>query len=171
MGNYSDAVSAAIANGTLPDITAVRHQSDKYGVSTNFEQTLSSDIGLFGRASMNEGDKETWDFTDISRSVSLGLSIKGTRWSRAQDTIGIAGVINGISSSASQYFNDGGLGVLIGDGPHSGYGNEKILETFYNFGVNKYVNVTADYQYIENPAYNPNMGPISVLGFRLHLEN
>jgi len=38
------------------------------------------DIGVFARASWNDGQNEILSFTDIDRSVSGGFSIKGSYW-------------------------------------------------------------------------------------------
>jgi high affinity Mn2+ porin len=48
--------------------------------------------------------------------------MSGKLWGRPDDTIGAAGVVNGISNIHEAFLNAGGLGVLIGDGqlPHPG---------------------------------------------------
>ncbi|WP_233475895.1 carbohydrate porin, partial [Bradyrhizobium brasilense] len=43
----------------------------------------------------------------LDRSVSGGVSIKGSRWGRANDTIGIGGAINGLSSAHRDYLAAG----------------------------------------------------------------
>jgi len=170
MANYMDAVRFAQGTPDTPDVANVRRMTSKLGLAINLEQALASDLGMFARASINDGRKETWDFTDINQSISVGLSMNGDRWGRHDDTVGLAAVVNGLSSEARSYFKAGGLGVLIGDGPHPNYGTERILETYYSYHVNKYMNISLDYQYVDNPAYNPDRGPISVFGFRLHAE-
>ena len=47
---------------------------------------------------------------------------------------------------------------------------KQILESYYVFRIHKGVELTLDYQLVNNPAYNADRGPISVLGFRLHGE-
>jgi high affinity Mn2+ porin len=68
-----------------------------------------------------------------------------------------------------QFFADGGLGILAGDGALN-YGLEKTMETYYNFQVWKTLHVTADYQFIIDPAYNRARGPVSVVSGRIHWE-
>jgi len=34
----------------------------------------------------------------------------------------------------------------------------------------KWLGVALDYQYIQNPAYNRDRGPVSVIGLRIHAE-
>jgi high affinity Mn2+ porin len=164
MGNYQDAMALP-----TPDVSLVRHESSKGGLALNIEQSLTADIGLFARFSSNDGSKETWDFTDINRSLSAGVSVKGTQWGRELDRVGIAFAINDLSKPARDYFEAGGLGVLIGEGPHNGYGSERIFESFYSVHINNWCNLTADYQYIQNPGYNPNNADVSIVGFRVHL--
>jgi high affinity Mn2+ porin len=90
-------------------------------------------------------------------------------WGRDDDTLGIAGVVNQISSVHQAFLNAGGLGILVGDGQLSHPGNEGIFETYYSFPwfVSK---VTLDYQLIVNPAYNRDRGPVSVFGVRVHTQ-
>ena len=112
---------------------------------------------------------EILSFTDIDRSVSGGLSIKGSLWGRPDDTIGIGGAINGLSAAHRDYLAAGGIGLLIGDGQLN-YRNERILEAYYAYSVIKGVTLTADYQLITNPAYNADRGPVSIFSGRLHAE-
>jgi len=110
------------------------------------------------------------DFTDIDQTIVIGLSLAGTRWGRPDDTVGLAAVANQISHDAKIYFAAGGLGGIIGDGQLPAAGPEQIVETYYSFAVVKYVKVSADYQFINNPAYNRQRGPVSVFALRLHAE-
>jgi high affinity Mn2+ porin len=105
----------------------------------------------------------------VDYAVTAGLSIKGAAWHRADDTFGIAGVFNGISKSHQEFFEAGGLGILAGDG-NLNYGWEKILETYYDFKVWKTLHAALDYQFIDNPAFNRDRGPVSVIGVRAHWE-
>jgi high affinity Mn2+ porin len=101
-------------------------------------------------------------------STAAGLALKGKQWGRPDDTFGLAGIINGISAVHERFLNDGGLGILVGDGklPHPGL--EQILETYYAFPLFA-TTVTFDYQFIVNPAYNRDRGPVSVIGARLQM--
>ncbi|MFZ6861372.1 carbohydrate porin [Undibacterium sp. Ji67W] len=169
MSKYSDAVQSAIANNTTPDVAANRHSASNYGFVLNGEQELMSDIGAFVRLSKTPGDKEVYEFTDISQGFSAGIQIKGDRWGRHDDTIGLATARNSISGDAQRYFKAGGLGVLIGDGTLN-YGAEKILETYYAIRVHPHATITVDYQRIKNPGYNLDRGPVTVYGLRLHAD-
>jgi high affinity Mn2+ porin len=170
MGSYDAAVKLGNLTGITPDTALVRKPGSRAGASLNFEQQLYDDVGLFVRASLNDGSKESFEFTDINKSLSTGLSLKGTAWTRKDDAVGIALVVNGISASARTYFAAGGLGTLIGDGRLLHYGAESILETYYNAAVGKGFTIIGDYQYVSNPAYNRDRGPVSILGVRLHAE-
>jgi len=170
MGKYSDAVTLAQATGTIPDTALVRHYRSRAGGSLNVEQGLTDDLGFFLRASMDDGGRESYEFTDISKSLSAGLSLKGTDWARKDDTVGLAFEAAGISNAAKAYLGAGGLGVLVGDGRLTSYGSETVMETYYDAQIVKGINAALDYQFIANLGYNADRGPVSVLGFRLHGE-
>ena len=169
IGTYEDAIALAQITGGPADIAAVRQYRSRGGLSMNLEQEITSDLGAFVRAGMTNGDIEPYELTDIDRTVAAGLALKGTQWGRPDDTFGLAGVVNEISAEHEAFFNAGGLGILIGDGqlPHPGF--EQIIETYYQFPV-WFWRVTLDYQFIANPAYNRDRGPVSVLGARLHAQ-
>ena len=168
MGDYADAIRYAEANGTTPNVLDVRSYRSHAGLSGNLEQQVSDELGVFARAGFNDGHQQSYEFTDVNRTVSLGATLTGKRWGRADDAIGVAGVVNDISKDFKAYLADGGLGILIGDGQLTHSAPEEILETYYNLAVVKAVHVTVDYQFIAHPAYNADRGPASVLGVRLH---
>ena len=169
MGSFQDAIQLAALTGGPADITAVRRYASRGGISMNLEQQLMPNVGLFVRAGIADGHKEPYEFTDVDRTVAAGLSVSGKQWGRDDDTFGIAGVVNGISSVHQAFLNAGGLGILVGDGQLPHPGSEKILETYYSFPVFA-SKVTLDYQLIVNPAYNRDRGPVSVLGLRVHTQ-
>jgi high affinity Mn2+ porin len=151
------------------DIAQTRRGRIKYGYIINVEQALSDEVGLFGRWSWNDGKTEIMAFTDIDASLSLGLSLKGAKWGRPDDVIGIGGAINALSRDHRDFIAAGGLGILIGDGQLN-YRRERILETYYAYALNKQLTLTADYQLVTNPAYNADRGPVHIFSGRLHGE-
>jgi len=167
-GTYRDAVAFGLAHGLLPDTATVRRASFRSGVAGNLEQGITDDLGLFLKAGLSDGSREADEFTDIDNSIAAGLSLKGTLWARENDTVGLAFESAGVSQSAQRYFAAGGLGILVGDGRLDHYARENVLETYYSFGLISGVTLTADYQFVANPAYNADRGPISILGLRLH---
>jgi high affinity Mn2+ porin len=171
-GNYREALAIQAADPAL-DIntvmTGIQHANLKYGFYANLEQQIAKDVGLFARASWNDGENQILSFTDIDRSLSGGLSIKGSYWGRPNDTIGLGGAINGLSAANRDFLAVGGLGLLIGDGQLN-YRPEHVFETYYAYSLNKNVTLTADYQLITNPAYNADRGPVSIFSGRLHGE-
>jgi high affinity Mn2+ porin len=74
-----------------------------------------------------------------------------------------------LSGDHRDYLASGGYGFLIGDGKLN-YAPEEILETYYLFHMMNHLDVTGDYQLIENPAYNKDRGPVSVFSLRMHIE-
>jgi high affinity Mn2+ porin len=170
MGSYADAIAAAVGTGGPPNTAAVRQDRHvKPGGGLNIAQEIAPDIGAFARLSAMNGTYETYDFTDVDRSISGGLSINGYLYHRPGDSFGVGGALNALSRPAIQYFADGGLGLLIGDGSLS-YGGERILETYYRAAFTKYFGLTFDYQRIVNPGYNTVRGPVSVFGLRYHVQ-
>ncbi|MEO8937917.1 MAG: carbohydrate porin [Burkholderiaceae bacterium] len=169
MGAYADAVALAERSNDAPDITQVRRTGSRPGVSINIEQTLREGVGFFARAGVNDGGKEAYEFTEINRTLSGGLSLDGKLWKRADDRFGVAAVVNALSTSARRYFAAGGLGILIGDG-RLNYDTERIFETYYAARLASFATFSLDYQHITNPAYNRDRGPVSVYSARLHLE-
>ena len=168
MGRYDDAVQAAKRAGGVPDMAPVRRSASKAGYGLNLEQPLSDSLGVFARLSASDGSKEAYEFTEINWSTVAGLSLKGSLWGRAQDTVGLALVYNGLSKPAQRYLAAGGMGILIGDGQLTEYGAEKIAELYYTAPMTGWLFVTGDYQFAANPAYNRARGPVSILALRLH---
>ncbi len=167
MGNYEDAIRAA--PGAAPDITTTRSYRSKVGAGLNWEQAVTETFGVFARAGWNDGRTESWAFTEIDRTLSGGVSLKGATWSRPADTFGLAGVVNGLSSEHRRYLAAGGYGFIVGDG-RLAYAPEEILETYYNWKACEWLGFAADYQYITNPGYNTARGPVSVFAVRMHAE-
>lgn len=169
----------ASQNGINPDTATVRTFTNRMGLALNFEQELSPTIGLFAKASMNDGSKETFNFADVNQSIVLGLSIKGNHWNRPQDTVEIVQIVNGLTSDAKNYFGNGGLGPLIGDGPMGAnqapgsvmnYGTERITEMYYNLMASRYLALGGGYQYVVNPAFNQDRGPVHIFSFRARIN-
>jgi high affinity Mn2+ porin len=170
MGLYSDALALAAATDTVPSTAAVRAYRSRLGASLDLEQTLTANLGVFARLGKAAGNVETYEFTDADRALSGGFSLKGAAWRRGDDTIGVAGIVNGISGEFERYLNAGGLGPLIGDGKLPHPGAEQILETYYSLAARPWAHLTLDYQWAKNPAYNSDRGPISIVAIRLHLQ-
>ncbi len=169
-GLFRDAIALAEANGGPPSTAAVRTYRSRAGLGVNIEQQLTGDLGAFARAGVADGAVEPYEYADIDRTVAAGLSLKGTRWGRGGDTLAVAGILNGISGVHQAYLAAGGLGILVGDGrlPHPG--PERILETYYDAALNKFVSLTFDYQFVDHPAYNRDRGPVSIFAARLHAQ-
>ncbi len=166
MGNYREAVEEMPVD---PNITLTRTYRLKYGFGVNFEQEITKDVGVFGRAGWDNGQAEAFMFTAIDLTFSGGILAAGKSWSRPNDTVGIAGVVNGISSAHQAYLAAGGLDFIIGDGKLN-YAPEEIFELFYNWSITQNVFVTANYQFVEHPAYNRDRGPVSIVALRVYLR-
>ncbi|HEV2480962.1 MAG TPA: carbohydrate porin [Puia sp.] len=161
-----DSALLAVISGNAEGTSYGGH---KTGVFLNMEQQVSNTIGIFARAGWNDGKGATWAFTEIDQTAHAGLSFNGSRWKRAEDVAGIAGVVNGISADHRAFLKAGGYGFIIGDG-NLNYGHEEILEAYYNAKLFGNVWTTLDYQFVNNPGYNRDRGPVHVFAIRGHIE-
>lgn len=166
MGSYHSAVNSP---SRPADIVATRAYRHKFGLGLNLEQEVVKNVGVFARLGWSDGQNEAWAFSDVDRTASAGVSIKGEFWRRPNDTFGIADALNAATKVHQQFFAAGGTGILAGDGALN-YGMEEALETYYDVQIWKTVHAAVDYQFIVNPAYNRDRGPVSVFGARLHWE-
>jgi high affinity Mn2+ porin len=166
-----DVVSYALLVGEPPDVNNswLRRRNLKLGGGINLQQQISEELGFFLRASMADGRYEAIEFTDIDRSLAMGLVASGSLWGRESDEIGAAAVISGLDAPNVRYFALGGQGIYIGDGAIA-YAGEKVLEAYYKYNLFEGVDMTLDYQLIGNPAHNFARGPVNVFGLRLHAQ-
>ena len=166
MGNYDESI---LLNSISPNIHDTEKQGrTKYGFGINYEQEITKNIGVFFRTSWNDGRNETWEFTEIDRSISIGISSNGNQWNRKNDNIGLAYVISGLSTSHRNYLQAGGMGFELGDG-NLNYGLEQFIEIYYSLGLTKNIYTSGAYQFIMNPGYNKDRGPVNVFSIRLHV--
>jgi high affinity Mn2+ porin len=167
---FAGSFAATLANPALDlDIAQTRETRLEYGYIVNLEQSVTKDFGLFARYSWQDGQTEIMAWTDIDRSTSFGGVLQGTSWGRPDDRIGVAGVINGLSNEYREFLAAGGLGIVIGDG-RLNYSEEKILEAYYWYSINKWASLTLDYQFVADPAYNADRGPVSIFAGRFHAQ-
>jgi len=169
MGSFSDALARGALTGK-PDIASVRRSQAKLGVGVGFDQSLTRDLGLFGRYSWNDGRTETYAFAEMDQSLTMGLAMRGRLWFRPRDTIAFASVQNGLSDSHRAYLTAGGLGNFLGDGQLN-YRPEQVFEAYYSFGAFTGMWLTIDGQYVLNPGYNADRGPVKFVAIRLHFEH
>lgn len=167
MGNYTATIDTPAFGMDITKSEMPRRS--KYGLGLNLEQELAKDLGAFLRAGWSDGRNETFAFTEIDRTISGGISYKGSAWNRPDDTLGVAFAVNGLSPQHATYLAKGGFGFIIGDGKLN-YGSENILETYYSVKIYKGIFASLDYQFVDNPAYNRDRGPVSIFGIRLHFE-
>ena len=167
MGNYQ--LSIQNSGGGAPDITDSRlYGRNKWG----YYISMDNHFGLvhhFIKTSWNDGKNETWAFTEIDRSFTTGIQLDGELWKRKNDRFAIAFVNNALSVDHRTYLAKGGYGFLIGDGKLN-YGNEQIFEAYYSLNIYRKVFLSPDYQFVTNPAYNKDRGPVHIIALRLHIQ-
>ncbi len=173
--SYKDAIAAAAIgdSSSLPVFSGnyewKKYGGEKYGFGISINQDLSENVGAFFRTSWNNGKTATWAFTEIDKSISAGININGKSWKRSDDNIGIAFVMNGLSSDHRDFLKAGFNGFIIGDG-NLNYGAESIAEVYYCTRIFNNIFLTGDYQFVNNPAYNKDRGPVNVFSVRCHIS-
>jgi len=63
----------------------------------------------------------------------------------------------------------GGKGFILGDGALN-YGREQIFESYYTAHVWKGLYASPGVQYVVNPGYNKDRGPVVIPTLRVHVE-
>lgn len=172
MGSYGAALTLGRITSTVPNRLLVEGQGGtKYGFGVNFEQPIADEgeTGIFGRLGWNDGNYESWCYVESDRHASLGLQVSGVHWGRGEDRLGFAYGVNGLSTGHKDYLAAGGTGILLGDGKLH-YGYEQAFELYYRTQLGPYLQVTPDFQFIQNPGYNKDRGPAEVYGLRIHLS-
>ncbi len=171
MGVYRDAVNNFLAGKTpVPEITAHPLQTTvKYGFGVNLEQDFAHHLRGYARWGWNEGQHESYAYTEVDETVQLGADLAGDAWRRKLDKFGAVFVSNGICADHQHYLELGGRGFLLGDGALN-YGRESIFETYYTAHVWRGIFLGPDLQHVNNPGYNRDRGPVLVAGLRFHLE-
>ena len=171
MGDYREAVIHYLDGLTpTPEITSVeKYGALKYGFGLNVEQDVTPNFRVAGRFGWNEGQHESFAYTEVDQTFLFGADYAGSRWHRRLDKVGVAFVTNAIKKDHQNYLRLGGLGFLLGDG-NLDYAREDILEAYYNVHAWRGLYYAVDYQNIQHPGYNQDRGPINVESFRLHVE-
>jgi hypothetical protein len=186
MGSFSDAISAFQAdpaknattctgfnygsdNSSAPDLCWARKPNVKMGIGINMEQAITEDIGLFFRGMVSDGKTEVYSYTSADQSLSFGAVMKGLRWGREKDAVGLGYAQSWISKTHAAYLNMGGIDGFIGDGKIN-YKPEQVVDIYYQWHVVRSAWLSVDYQHLANPAYNADRGPINIYGARVHFE-
>ena len=106
--------SNAFLSGTDPTPNIVAHEhfgALKYGVGYNLQQELSDNLRVFGRFGWNEGQHESFAYTEVDQTVEVGGDYSGRRWHRNEDKFGLAVVSNAIKRDHQNYLHYGGVGI------------------------------------------------------------
>jgi high affinity Mn2+ porin len=178
MGLYQQALANAAATGSTPDINAdARDGRHKSGFGINAEQPLADngETGLFMRLGRDDGKAQTFAFTDVDQVGSLGAQLAGGHWYRSDDRFGVAVVSESLSEPHREYLAAGGCSFVLCDG-RLNYAHEQILESYYRIGLNwpeqpaLRWQLSPDFQYVRNPGYNRDRGPVHFWALRFHVE-
>jgi hypothetical protein len=171
MGLYRDANKAFLAGkSATPEITSVEtYGAVKYGFGLNAEQELTPNLGIFGRFGWNEGQHESYAYTEVDQTVELGGACAGAAWRRPFDKLGLAFISNAIKRDHQAYLRLGGAGFILGDGNLS-YAREDIVESYYTIHTWRGLYYALDLQFIDHPGYNQARGPVLMESVRMHVD-
>lgn len=179
MGLYREALAIAAAEHGTPDIVATDVPGrQKHGFGVNLEQPLADDgdTGAFLRWGWNDGKEESFAFTEVDQVLSGGVQVSGNRWHQHDAQLGLGLVAEALSSQHRDYLAAGGCGFLLCDG-RLDYGHEEIAELYYRLqriwpeepGPVRW-QIGPDFQFIRNPGFNRDRGPVGFFAIRLHVE-
>ena len=171
MGDYRESVQQYLSGKiATPEITQTeRFGAVKYGFGLNTEQEVTDSLRLFARFGWNEDQHESFAYTEVGQTVSVGGDYNGHDWKRSNDKVGVAFVSNAIKRDHQNYLHYGGLGFLLGDGGLT-YGRENILEWYYNAHVWRGLYGAVGGSFIDDPGYNRDRGPLYVPSVRVHVD-
>ena len=171
MGLYRDANAAFLKGaGPHPDITRnASFSTVKYGFGLNLEQELTGSLRVYARLGWNEGQHQSFAYTEVDQTLAFGGDISGKQWSRPNDKIGVTFISNAIKRDHQAYLRLGGRGFLLGDGTLN-YAREDILESYYNLHAWRGLFYALDAQFVEHPGYNQDRGPVLVEAVRMHVD-
>jgi high affinity Mn2+ porin len=172
-GDYEQAIAnykAGLIDTLNVNSLTAYNGNKKYGICLSYDMALSKHLGLFARIGWNNGQNATWAYTEIDETALAGISFSNIFPKKFTNTFGICGVVNGISQQHQDFLNAGGYGFIIGDGKLPDYGPEIIGEAYYNICITQNIALAIDYQYVQNPGYNLDRGPVSaILSGRIHI--
>lgn len=172
MGDYRQQTNEWLANPTTPTPEIAAHPLQatvKYGFGINVEQPIRDWVGAFARWGWNEGQHESFAYTEVDQTWEFGVGRTGGPWGRRADRFGLAFVTNGINHEHARYLSYGGVGFLLGDGKLNDR-RENIVESYYTLHAWRGVFPSFGFQYVMNPGYNRDRGPVVVPSVRLHVE-
>ena len=171
LGDYRESVTRFVEGiDRTPDIHKTeRFGAVKYGFGYNFEQEMTEHLRVAGRFGWNEGQHESFAYTEVDQTVLLGADYDGAQWGRRYDKVGLALVSNAIKKDHQNYLANGGLGFLLGDG-RLHYGRETTEESYYNAHAWRGLFFALGLSHIDNPGYNRDRGPVWVPSVRCHVD-
>lgn len=171
MGTYREAVNAFLSGADpTPEITRHEHfGAVKYGFAYNTEEDLTAHLRAGARFGWNEGQHESFAYTEVDQTALVGADYNGEQWGRPNDKVGVAFVSNAIKRDHQDYLKYGGLGFLLGDG-RLNYGRENIVESYYNLHTWRGLYFALGLSHIDHPGYNRDRGPVWVPSVRLHAD-
>jgi carbohydrate-selective porin OprB len=127
-------------------IDANKSVSSNQGFALSADQSFEKLGGIFLRYGMQD-DK----VSELSSTISAGLSLSGSQWNREEDNLAIAIALN----QTTQDLNTD---------------DEYLIETYYNLKLNDNFNISPDLQLIINPLGDSDRDAVTTFGIRTQLN-
>lgn len=127
-------------NGRFQDRIAGITDNPKrgWGFGLSFDQAITEEIGLFLRGGYQDDDLYAFDYF-----ISLGGQLRGKRWNRPEDAVGIAYGIATLSDEYKRFKAWEGKEYLNKDEGH--------LEVYYRIQLNDKISISPDFQVLFHP--------------------
>jgi len=129
------------------EIDGTDTDEDGWGVGVSLDQQLTDNLMVFLRAAYEDDD-----VYEVESAWSIGAEVRGTKWNRESDALGIA--------IAQALVNDD----LDPDD------TETLVEIYYSYAVNDQLSISPDLQIIDNPGGDSDNDTVVVLGTRAQVN-
>jgi len=147
-----------------------RDNLTKRGWGLNINHSFAGGVDFFAKYGAQDSNRDVRHYQDMDRSILTGFAFNGHFWGREMDTMGVAyeiGQLKGNHRLAHELgyssFFDRSQGIGRGN-----YADEKVLETYYRFGIDEFFHISFDYQNITSFNYNKNTPSAHFFALRVH---
>ena len=141
----------------------MRRPNVKLGIGINVEQHITDDIGVFFRGMYSDGQTEVDAYDPADRSIIFGAVAKGSAWHRHFDVTGAGFGMSWIRRSTPSTSPWAVSTASSATATSSTRRAEGVVEAFYSVNLLKAIWLTGDYQFLWNPAFNADRGPVQHL--------
>ena len=115
---------------------------------------------------------ESISLQDMDESYMVGFDIHGENWSRENDVFGLAYEIGRLTGNHRKAHEKGYSGLFDRNGGigAGNYADERVLEAYYKLAINNFINISANYQWVNNFYYSHVIGDVHFVSSRLNVS-